>query len=147
MVLRSIIQTANKGIIRVSDLINEEGNIMDFDEASSNKDLKPIHFIQYNSILASLGNDIRHLLMTRPPRFAFSPSINNRLMGMSMKSIYKNKIDSLVEEPTSEEFFENLLQLELVQWEDVYKLPFLVTIENKMRAFQFKINHNLQLYK
>ena len=62
---------------------------------------------------------------------------------MTMKSVYKHKIDLLIEEPTSEEFFEDLLQLELIQWENVYKLPFLVTIESKLRAFQFKINHNI----
>ena len=28
-------------------------------------------------------------------------------------------------------------------WGNIYKLPFLVTIENKMRCFQFKINHNI----
>ena len=38
-----------------------------------------------------------------------------------------------------------MLSLELNEndWENVYRLPFLATIESKLRSFQFKINHNI----
>ena len=57
---------ANNGIIKVSDLI-KDGHIMSFEEACAEKNLKHLHFIQYSSVLTSLGNDIKQLLHSRPP--------------------------------------------------------------------------------
>ena len=43
----------------------------------------------------------------------------------------------------SEQFYANQYDINDTDWEFIYKLPFCVTIESKMRPFQFKINHNI----
>lgn len=70
----------------------------------------------------------------------------------SLASVNEKLIESISSPPTSQAFFEGIYNLETDSWENIYKLPFLVTIENKIRAFQFKINHNIyytneKLYK
>ena len=52
-------------------------------------------------------------------------------------------ITSDVERPVSEIFFEERYNVDSSKCSDIYDLPFQCTIENRMRSFQFKINHNI----
>ena len=45
--------------------------------------------------------------------------------------------------PTSQIYFENVFQKYHFQWNIIYLLPRLVTIDSVMRAFQYKILHNV----
>ena len=45
--------------------------------------------------------------------------------------------------PTSQIYFENVFQKYDFQWNIIYLLPRLVTIDSVMRAFQYKILHNV----
>ena len=45
--------------------------------------------------------------------------------------------------PSSEQFFIDNFDVEQENWKNIYILPFFVTIESKLRTFQFKINHNI----
>ena len=44
---------------------------------------------------------------------------------------------------SSEQFFKEIFGVEEEVWENIYAIPFLATIESKLRSFQFKINHNI----
>ena len=37
----------------------------------------------------------------------------------------------------------NLSTLNADDWKSIYRLPYLATIESKLRSFQFKVNHNI----
>ena len=62
---------------------------------------------------------------------------------MTLKIICKEIIDDTREAPSSEAKLSELFQIENGAWENIYRLPFVVTIESKLRSFQFKINHNI----
>ena len=44
---------------------------------------------------------------------------------------------------SSEQFFTGMFGVDDEVWENIYAIPFLATIESKLRSFQFKINHNI----
>ena len=66
-------------------------------------------------------------------------STYSQLYGENLKSIYRKLCDKI--STTSEEKIIEIFALEPNNVRNIYKLPFLVTIETKMRAFQFKISH------
>ena len=45
--------------------------------------------------------------------------------------------------PTAQIYFENLLQADDYEWNNIYLLPRLITIDSIMRNFQYKILHNV----
>ena len=57
------------------------------------------------------------------------------------KSIYTKLVKCIIETPSSESKLVENFQIDKNQLKKIYQLPFIVTIESKMRAFQFKINH------
>ena len=60
-----------------------------------------------------------------------------------MKIVSRKFVDDIKESPTSETKFTEEFDIEARAWENIYRLPFVVTIESKLRSFQFKINHNI----
>ena len=62
---------------------------------------------------------------------------------LTLRSVCKDIVDEVFKIPTSETKLTELFEIEDEAWENIYKLPFIVTIENKMRSFQFKVNRNI----
>ena len=59
------------------------------------------------------------------------------------KNLYIMQIVEGYKKPTSQIYFENVFQKYDFQWNIIYLLPRLVTIDSVMRAFQYKILHNV----
>ena len=59
------------------------------------------------------------------------------------KELYIMQIVEGYKKPTSQIYFENVFQKYDFQWNIIYLLPRLVTIDSVMRAFQYKILHNV----
>ena len=55
--------------------------------------------------------------------------------------IYNKLLKNITERPTAEARLNTLYAIDSEHIEKVYKLSFLVTIETKLRSFQFKFNH------
>ena len=68
-----------------------------------------------------------------------------KLKKMTSKQLYESVLSKMITRPTSEVKLNCMLSQELNEddWENIYRLPFLATIESKLRSFQFKINHNI----
>ena len=62
---------------------------------------------------------------------------------MKSKTVYKNIIQKITVSPTSENFFKENFNVTNDDFEQIYSIPFNTTIYTKLRAFQFKINHNI----
>ena len=62
---------------------------------------------------------------------------------MTTKNIYKLKIKTKSEPPTSETFFRYKYGVQPDEFKEYYSVPFLTTIYTKLRSFQFKISHNI----
>ena len=56
---------------------------------------------------------------------------------------YQKLIQPLSKPSTSQLYFEKVLGFGKVEWEKVYMLPRIVTIESSLRSFQYKILNNI----
>ena len=55
-------------------------------------------------------------------------------------------IDKIAKKPTSQKYFSRLFGPE-IQWENIYMLPYSVTVDTCTRYFQFKLSHNILFLK
>ena len=62
---------------------------------------------------------------------------------MKSKAVYKYIVQKIIATPSSENFFKSNLNTNSEDFEQIYSIPFNTTIYTKLRAFQFKINHNI----
>ena len=74
------------------------------------------------------------------------------LPDMSVKAAYKILIRPLVKAPTSQKSLEKLLCRQDLDWASIYMIPQMVTVESKLRIFQYKVLNNIlylndRLYK
>ena len=74
------------------------------------------------------------------------------LQDMSVKAAYKILIRPLVKAPTSQKSLEKLLCRQDLNWASIYMIPQMVTVESKLRIFQYKVLNNIlyfndRLYK
>ena len=65
---------------------------------------------------------------------------SNFIRGRIAKDICNRLIENKIEKHSSESYFENNFNIVSEDRDKIYMLPFCTTIENKLRAFQFKIN-------
>ena len=65
-----------------------------------------------------------------------------QLHHLTVKSVYKEQLKSLIKMPTSQIFFEKLLNLSLINWAIIYMIPQKVTIESSLRVFQYQLLNN-----
>ena len=68
---------------------------------------------------------------------------NESMACISSKMAYQKLIRPLSKPPTSQLYFEKVLGFDKVEWEKVYILPRIVTIESSLRLFQYKILNNI----
>ena len=71
---------------------------------------------------------------------------------MSVKAAYKILTRPLVKAPTSQRCWEKLLCRQDLDWASMYMIPRMVTVESKLRNFQYKVLNNIlylndRLYK
>ena len=74
------------------------------------------------------------------------------LPDMSVKAAYKILIRPLVKAPTFQKSLEKLLCRQDLDWASIYMIPRMVTVESKLRIFQYKVLNNIlylndRLYK
>ena len=64
-------------------------------------------------------------------------------LGFSSKEIYSILISNILNKPTSNIYFEKLLENTTLDWSKIYLLPLLSTIDTNLRSFQYKILNNV----
>ena len=62
---------------------------------------------------------------------------------MSVKAAYRILIRPLVKAPTSQKSLEKLLGRQDLDWASIYMFPRMVTVESKLRIFQYKVINNI----
>ena len=65
------------------------------------------------------------------------------LPDMSVKAAYKILIRPLVKAPTSQTSLQKLLCRQDLDWASIYMIPRMVTVESKLRIFQYKVLNNI----
>ena len=62
---------------------------------------------------------------------------------LALKMAYQKLIQPLSKPPTSQPYFKKVLGFGKVEWEKVYMLPRILTIESSLCSFQYKILNNI----
>ena len=130
-----------KGLVSIDDIITDK-QIFTPTEMKTLKYLNGIEMLHYSSLYTCIKRipNLSYLLQNAPVNCIIH-STYSQLHGENSKSLYRKLCEKIAMKPSSEEKIIELFSLESEKFRNIYRLPFLVTIETKMRAFQFKINH------
>ena len=130
-----------KGITYMSDIVSFK-RIKTPDELKIEKNLNTIDIMHYASVYSCVKRMPNFsILLENSPEYSILPDTKSELFGENSKSIYRKIITMHAERPVSELKLPTMLQIQAENFKNMYRLPFLVTLETKMRAFQFKVNH------
>ena len=131
----------DKGIYFMSDVVCN-GRMKTPDELKTEKNLNIIELMQYTSLYSCIKRiSSFSVYLNDSPEYSILPNTRAELFGENAKTIYRKLIIASAERPVSETKLPTIFDIQPANFKNMYRLPFLVTLETKMRAFQFKINH------
>ena len=131
------------GIVQVSD-ITRRNRLMNFTEIKIEKNLQDSDYLTYRGLTSALPIGIKEQLATAEVHTDWEQNIIRSLEKKNSKTVYRKLLKEIIERPTSEQKFQiEYLIGDTNAWGNIYKLPFMVTIDTKTRVFQFKITHNI----
>ena len=147
----------NKGILNVSDILNDTGNFLSWHLGKSKYNLDNKDFISWIGLIESIPQ-----MWKREIKLFFlhsaescSPCSLRRehfLEDLTVKGTFKTLIRPLVQQSTAQRSIERVLPMNNIDLATVYLLPQKTTIESRMHIFQYKILNNIlylnnRLYK
>ena len=143
------------GINTVGDVFNMDGSIRDFEELVQ-KGIQSSKYFTWIQLVNSIPKDWRLVIKKALPRESgksqldvtkYRCSVNKKMIPIKLLTcqiIYFRFFQNLKSQPTSAKYFEKKLQpQDNINWNHVFFLPRKVTVESKMRIFQFKILSNI----
>ena len=129
------------GIINIQNVTRNQA-FMEFSEIKKDTNLLVSDYLVYRGIISSIPRYIKDMIPMALEN-THNETTEKRLEKKNSKTIYRNLNSKSIVRPTSEVKLQTEYNINQDKWENIYKLPFLVTIDTKTRAFQFKINHNI----
>ena len=132
---------STEGIIKLGDITNNQAFI-EFNEIKKDRNLLNSDYLLYRGIISSIPRHIKDMISLASEHIS-NETTQSKLAQKNSKTIYRSFNRKCIMRPTSEEKLQTEYNISQDKWENIYKLPFLVTIDTKTRAFQFKINHNI----
>ncbi len=126
------------------DLIkNENKKIISINDINS-KNITILEKLELASVIKCLPKQWKEEVYTQNNFLSFNCQRKRDIeKKMKSKTVYKNIIQKIIVAPSSESFFKNNFDIENKDFSQIYSIPFNATIYTKLRAFQFKINHNI----
>ena len=130
-----------KGIIFINDIIDQRC-ILSPEQIKIRYNLTGIETFEYISVCKSIRKN--PLIMEKIQSAGINCIFRNTkdiISCENQKTVYRALIKKISTRPTSEGRLQSFYTLNSEQIVNAYKLPFLVTIETKLRSFQFNFNH------
>lgn len=134
-----------KGICYIRDLMDNQGNFLDFTALIENTTVK-VNFLQYQGVIECLKKFIRNK----------DAKVNTNMIGPIIPklicSILKQKkgsqniyniLNQNAEEPTGKNKWNQIYNIDEQSWEYIFQAPFKITQCTKLRWFQTTINHRI----
>ena len=126
------------------DIMDENRILLKWEKAKQKYDINISSYLSWLSLVKSIPKtgkfNVRDSLFGNPLRIDLQ---NESMAYISSKMAYQKLIQPLSKPPTSELYFEKVLGFGKVEWEKVYMLPRIVTIESSLHSFQYKILNNI----
>ena len=139
-------QLLDANAFRISDLLNDNGTLMDYGSFVSHYNVKKFPFTMYFGILASLPSHWKsHLLKD----IMVYSSPNPNVLCLSLYSInsynkvvYSTLVKRIAQRPICITKWEKILSCNL-DWGKIFLLPFKAVHNSKIRYFQFRFLHRI----
>ena len=136
-----------KGIIKIHYLLNEGNNFLLRSEFQQKYDVS-VDFLTYNCLLSTIPDAWKRSIRNSEETFNNSDNHNLTSVNVTAKNARKMFMSEMFKTPRVEaKLVEQNLPVKAI-----YELPFKVTMENKLRCFQYKVTHDIlptnnKLYK
>ena len=133
-------QLAMKGINKISDIVSNK-KVIGFEEAVLKFSLNENDLIPFLSIKQCIESSHKELIESSLDYQ--ETDLKTKVGNINSKKVNQSIRKKVSERPSSEITIEINFGISRDKWQYIYTIPFLATIESKLRAFQFKINHNI----
>ena len=132
------------GINQVMDLIENHTKKIISINAINLKSITMLEKIELASVVKCLPKSWKEHTYIENDFFSFNCQQKRDIeKKLKSKAVYKYIVQKIIATPSSENFFKSILNINSEDFEQIYSIPFNTTIYTKLRAFQFKINHNI----
>ena len=129
----------SKGILRIKDILNAHDNFLSFQELKDTFHIRGT-FLDYGGLLAAIPKDWKNAILHGNQEHTNEPKVTQLTVG-NVSSKYARLM--FAEKSFCPPLTESYLREQTFTPSAVYELPFKITIENKLRSFQFKLIHNI----
>ena len=128
----------------IIDIMEENVILLKWEKAKQKYDLNISSYLSWLGLIKSIPTawkfNLRDSLFGNPQRIDLH---NESMACISNKMAYQKLIQPLSKPPTSQLYFERVQGFGKVEWEKVYMLQRIVTIESSLRSFQYRILNNI----
>ena len=131
----------------IDDLIDNEGNLMDWVSAKLKSELADQDMIRWLSIVQAIPSKWKKQIINYGKRINEKTLVDIVIPNMKVKEVYAKLLRPLVQKPTSSKTIEKLLANDDINWKEVYMIPRKVSISSSIRIFQYKILNNILYLK
>ena len=129
----------SKGILRIKDILNVHDNFLSFQDLKDTFDVRGT-FLDYGGLLAAILKDWKNAILHGSQEHTDEPKVT-QLTVENVSAKYARQM--FAEKSFCSPLTESYLRGQTFTPRAVYELPFKITIENKLRSFQFKLIHNI----
>ena len=129
----------SKGILRIKDILNAHDNFLSFQELKDTFHIRGT-FLDYGGLLAAIPKDWKNAILHGNQEHTNEPKVTQLTVG-NVSAKYARLM--FAEKSFCPPLTESYLREQTFTPSAVYELPFKITIENKLRSFQFKLIHNI----
>ena len=140
-------QWYKKGVRYINDLVNENNQFYNHNQFQINYNIRT-DFLTYYGIINSVRKFVKN------EDLLYSKEIYYPIIPMNIQIFYKNRsgardlynivyFSKAKRLPPAAQKWNQLLHLDDIQWELIYKLPFTITTNTKLQWFQVRINHSI----
>ena len=149
----------NKGFITISDILDNEGNMLSFEQLVNKNCSYHDYFnlvsvynaiphtwkrnIKASSLNADTPQQVTHNVLENAIMVRINYNRSKRLDDMSSKDFYNILLTKESTPPIVQGKLQRIFGYTGDQINYIFKLPFLTTIDSKTREFQFKITHDI----
>lgn len=140
------------GIVFVHDIFDNSGLIFTWQHIKRSFGLSSHLWIKYYGLISAIPHNYKEYMKKSRSNYS-RPNYQDLILKLKSTEIEIKDITSkkvylhLVEEkqlvPTAQAYFENRYNLSDIPWTKIYSIPFLCTIDSRLRSFQYKILNNI----
>ena len=141
-----------KNVNFVKQLFNTDGTLKKWDHFKQEYNLQDANKFQWIQLVHAIPNNWKNIIVNDKGD-SFNLAIENHhlikknlilcIEKLESKELYFMQILSQYTTPSSQIYFENLFQEKDFEWNKIYLLPRLITVDSAYRVFHYKILRNV----